>query len=87
MKKSGRRPTSLAVTGLWLALVSLAGAQDLRLPHKGQVRFAVIGDMGTASRAPREVGQQMALFHQKFPFTFVITVGDNIIGADSAADF
>jgi hypothetical protein len=29
----------------------------------------------------------MALFHQKFPFTFVITVGDNIYGAASPADF
>jgi predicted phosphodiesterase len=70
-----------------LAVVTFAGAQDLKLPNKGTVKFAVIGDMGTASREQREVGEQMALFHQKFPFTFVITVGDNIYGASSPADF
>jgi len=80
----------LAVFVVALALlggVPPAVAQDLKLPNKGTVRFAVIGDMGTASRAQREVGQQMSLFRLKFPFTFVITVGDNILGSESAADF
>jgi Calcineurin-like phosphoesterase len=81
----GRTLGSCAVAVL-LASGSLA-AQDLKLPNKGQVKFAVIGDMGTASREQLEVGQQMALFRKKFPFPFVITVGDNILGADSAADF
>jgi 3',5'-cyclic AMP phosphodiesterase CpdA len=87
MEARSRRRASFAAVVLSLATVPLAGAQELTLPNKGQLRFAVIGDMGTASRAQREVGQQMALFRQKFPFSFVITVGDNIIGADSAADF
>jgi predicted phosphodiesterase len=81
------RLASFAAVAISLAIVPLASAQELTLPNKGQVRFAVIGDMGTASREQVEVGQQMALFRQKFPFTFVITVGDNILGADSAADF
>ena len=88
MKAPTRRLSSfVAVVILSLAIVPFAGPQELTLPNKGQIRFAVIGDMGTASREQREVGQQMALFHQKFPFTFVITLGDNIYGADSAADF
>ena len=87
MEARTRRLASFAAVVVSLAIVPFAGAQDLKLPNKGEVRFAVIGDMGTASREQREVGQQMALFHQKFPFTFVITVGDNILGADSAADF
>jgi 3',5'-cyclic AMP phosphodiesterase CpdA len=66
---------------------TLADAQDLRLPNKGAIKFAVIGDMGTASREQGEVGAQMARFRQQFPFTFVITVGDNIYGADSTNDF
>lgn len=71
-----------------LGFCAFASAQDLKLPNKGTIKFAVVGDMGTASREQREVGQQMALFHAKFPFTFVITVGDNIYGAgSSAADF
>ena len=72
-----------------LLVPAFAGAQDLRLPNtnKGSVKFAVIGDMGTGSTQQREVGQQLAAFHEKFPFTFVITVGDNIYGADSPRDF
>ena len=87
MKAYGRRRAFSAAVVIALAVVLLADAQDLKLPNKGDVKFAVIGDMGTASRAQQEVGQQMALFHKKFPFTFAITVGDNIYGADSAADF
>ena len=84
--RSGRRICFAALVTS-LAIAAYAGAQELKLPNKGQVKFAVIGDMGTASREQREVGQQMALFYRKFPFSFVITVGDNILGADSAADF
>lgn len=69
------------------ALPLLGAAQQLTLPNQGPVRFAVIGDMGTASRAQREVAQQMVRFRGKFPFTFVITVGDNILGSETAADF
>ena len=87
MEARTRQLACFAAAVISLAIIPLAAAQELTLPNKGQVRFAVIGDMGTASREQREVGQQMALFRQKFPFTFVITVGDNIIGADSAADF
>jgi len=70
-----------------LVIVPFAVAQELKLPNTGQVRFAVIGDMGTASRAQLEGGRQMSLFRQKFPFSFVITVGDNILGSETAADF
>ncbi len=87
MEARTRRLASFLAVVISLAIAPLVDAQELTLPNKGEVKFAVIGDMGTASRAQREVGQQMALFHKKFPFTFVITVGDNIIGADSAADF
>jgi hypothetical protein len=63
-------------------------AQDLRLPLKdGSCRFAVIGDTGTGAQAQYDVGKQMAAYHAKFPFTFVIMVGDNIYGTDSAGDF
>jgi predicted phosphodiesterase len=87
MKACTRRLASSAAAVLSLALVPFADAQDLKLPNKGEVKFAVIGDMGTASREQREVGHQMALFYKKFPFTFVVTVGDNIYGAGSLADF
>jgi 3',5'-cyclic AMP phosphodiesterase CpdA len=87
MSADRRSLPSLVAAVVALAIVPQAVAQQLTLPNKGDVRFAVIGDMGTASREQREVGQQMALFHQKFPFTFTITVGDNIYGASSPSDF
>jgi len=59
-------------------------AQELALPLKsGSVRFAAIGDMGTGEPAQYEVAQRMLQFHQMFPFTFVIMLGDNIYGAKS----
>jgi predicted phosphodiesterase len=78
-------PAAFAV----LAAVAPASAQELRLPLKdGSVRFAVIGDTGTASTAQYDVGKQMAAFRTKFPFDFVIMVGDNIYsGTGTAQDF
>jgi hypothetical protein len=76
---------AVACTAL-LALAAGLLAQDLRLPDKGKVKFAVIGDMGTASREQAEVGHQMALFHQKLAFPFVITLGDNLYGGATSPD-
>ena len=75
---------------LLIASVCLAvpSAQDLALPNKpDSVKFAVIGDQGSGEKPQYEVGSQMATFHKKFPFTFVITVGDNLYGAERPQDF
>jgi calcineurin-like phosphoesterase len=78
---------------LWAAALLLAAAaplsaQELRLPNKsGSFKFAVIGDTGTGAQAQYDVGKQMAAFRQKFKYDFVIMVGDNIYGTDSAGDF
>jgi hypothetical protein len=69
------------------ALLSLR-AQDVTLPGKsGSVRFAAIGDMGTGQLAQYEVAERMLQLHQKFPFTFVMMLGDNIYGGKSPVDF
>jgi 3',5'-cyclic AMP phosphodiesterase CpdA len=84
----GRSPRRAAALALLLAAAVPAQAQDLRLPLKdGSVRFAVIGDTGTAAQAQYDVGKQMAAFRARFPFDFVIMAGDNIYGSDSAGDF
>jgi len=63
-------------------------AQDVALPVKsGSVRFAAIGDMGTGKPAQYEVAQRMLQSHETFPFTFVITLGDNLYGGMSSDDF
>jgi predicted phosphodiesterase len=70
------------------ALTLQSAAQDLTLPLKpGSVRFAVIGDSGTGKREQYEVGQRMVEYRQKFPFEFVIMLGDNIYGKHTPRDF
>jgi len=71
----------LTVLGAVLLHVPNSHAQVPTLPVKnGSVRFAAIGDMGTGGRAQIEVADRMLQFHEKFPFTFVIMLGDNIYG-------
>jgi len=45
-----------------------------------------MGDTGTASTAQFDVGKQMMAFHEKFPFEFVVMVGDNLYGGSSNPD-
>src|SRR5260370_38098171 len=71
-----------------LLLAGSAFTADLTLPLKQKsVRFAVIGDSGTGERAQYEVGQQMGKYREKFPFDFVVMLGDNMYGVESPADF
>lgn len=63
-------------------------AQTVALPLKpDSIRFAAIGDMGTGGRGQYEVASRMVESRQKFPFDFVIMLGDNIYGGNSPADF
>lgn len=82
-------PMRRLLLGLSLALALGAGqppraqsAPDASSP----IRFAVIGDMGDGSRRQLETAQQMWAQHQRFPFEFVITVGDNIYGDERPDD-
>ena len=52
------------------------------------MKFVVLGDFGSGDPAEYEVASQMAAFRVRFPFAFVITTGDNIIGSqDEPEDF
>jgi hypothetical protein len=65
-----------------------ASAVRLQLPLKPKsLRFAAIGDNGTGKREQYEVAAQMERYRQHFPFEFVVMLGDNIYGGESAADF
>jgi len=75
-----------------LVLVSLivfcARADEFRFPLKpGSVKFAAIGDMGTGEGPQYEVADRMNTERQRFPFDFVIMLGDNIYGGSSPKDF
>jgi 3',5'-cyclic AMP phosphodiesterase CpdA len=63
-------------------------AQDLAVPLKnGSVKFAVIGDTGTGDTHQLAVAKQLTATRAKFPFDFVVMVGDNIYGGNSAKDY
>ena len=71
--------------GGWLTVTA---DQQLTLPLKADsVRFGVIGDNGTGEVPQYEVGQQLATFHERFPFTFVLMMGDNLYGPQRPQDF
>lgn len=53
----------------------------------GSVRFAVIGDSGRGDQAQHEVAQQMIAWRQKFPFDFVLMLGDNIYPPHAPDDY
>jgi 3',5'-cyclic AMP phosphodiesterase CpdA len=82
------RRSILFVLMLLVLGVSSLVAQDLTLPMKnGSVKFAVIGDTGTGDKHQLAVAKQLAATRAKFPFEFVIMVGDNIYGGNSEKDY
>jgi hypothetical protein len=61
---------------------------ELTLPnHDDSLKFAVLGDWGDGSRAQYQLAATMKLVHDRFPYEFVITVGDNIYGSERPQDF
>lgn len=63
-------------------------ATGLTLPLKADsVRFAVIGDNGTAEAPEYQVAEQMQKMQQLTKFTFVIMLGDNLYGGASEKDY
>ena len=60
----------------------------LALPLKdGSVRFAIIGDTGTGGSKQYEVGEMMNRYHEIFPYSFVVMLGDNMYGGEKPGDY
>jgi predicted phosphodiesterase len=60
----------------------------LALPLRdGSVRFAAIGDSGRGDRAQHEVARQMAAWRDRFPFAFVVMLGDNVYDSHTPEDY
>jgi predicted phosphodiesterase len=73
-----------------LAAISLLSlnAEEPTMPLKpNSVRFAVIGDMGNGKKPQYEVGDQIVAYRQKFPFEFVMMVGDDLLGGSNPRDY
>ncbi len=63
-------------------------AADAPLPNaKDSIKFAVIGDTGTGGREQYEVAKLLNEARARFPFEFVLMMGDNIYGGESPSDF
>jgi 3',5'-cyclic AMP phosphodiesterase CpdA len=65
-----------------------AQAPAVALPNRdGSLKFGVLGDFGTGDREQYQLGEQMAALHGRFPYELIVTVGDNIYGAERPQDF
>lgn len=63
-------------------------AAETPMPNRpDSLKFAVLGDFGTGSRGQLQMAAEMARVHERFPFEFVLTVGDNLYGSERAQDF
>src|SRR4029453_13126132 len=76
------------LVSLTLFLHVAVSSQDARLPTKeGSTRFAVIGDTGTGDSHQAEVAKTLTAWRMKFPYEFVLMMGDNLYGGDEAQDY
>jgi hypothetical protein len=73
---------------LCFALAYPLAAQELKLPNRdGSVKFAVLGDTGTGGSDQARVARQLNAFRAKFPFEFVLLLGDNLYGRENPRDY
>jgi predicted MPP superfamily phosphohydrolase len=82
-----RRINSIIVVLIALA-VGLSYAQSIQLPmKKDSVKFAVIGDNGTGNKPEYQIAEKLAAARAKFPFEFIVMMGDNLYGGEAPRDF
>jgi hypothetical protein len=79
----------LAHLVLAAALAASASAQELTVPNKpsGTLKFAVIGDSGTGDSNQYRLAKVFTDMHQRFPYEFVLMMGDNMYGSENERDF
>jgi hypothetical protein len=97
-----KRPAASAVTIALIILCGLAGnsfsqnslpakakvAPTLNLPLRdGSVRFMVIGDTGSGAKEQQQLANVMLRYREAFPFEFVLMLGDNLYGGETAKDY
>jgi 3',5'-cyclic AMP phosphodiesterase CpdA len=52
----------------------------------GSLKFVVLGDWGSGEPGQFELAKQMVTLHTRFKYELVVTVGDNIYGAERPQD-
>jgi 3',5'-cyclic AMP phosphodiesterase CpdA len=82
------RRLHFSIVALSLVLASGMLAQQITLPNKpDSLKFGVIGDTGTGDQHEYAVAKQVADFRNQFKYEFIIMMGDNTYGGESAKDF
>jgi predicted MPP superfamily phosphohydrolase len=79
-------PASLTAQNQNLAPGTQTGGLTLPM-KKDSVKFAVIGDTGTGDKHQLAVAKQLFGARAQFPYNFVIMMGDNLYGGNSAKDY
>jgi predicted phosphodiesterase len=81
---------SRAIVALALLVASTAVpvAQDAALPNKSDsLKFAIIGDSGTGASAQYKVAERLIASRAKFPYEFVLMMGDNLYSGSAQKDY
>jgi hypothetical protein len=85
--ESSRSPAVAIVIAIAAATWLHAGV-DAALPRTASsLKFAVIGDNGTGERPQYDVARALTSSRSSFPFEFVLMLGDNMYGSQTAQDF
>src|SRR5262245_11683335 len=85
------RHSSLRLIGsliLFAAATMTLAAQDVALPNaKDSLKFAIIGDSGTGDSAQFKIAEKLNVARAKFPYEFVLMMGDNLYSGSAEKDF
>jgi len=90
VSKHETRGRSTTPTGPPVPVVEMLppNADGLALPKTlGSLRFAVMGDVGRGDQPQYDTAAQMAKWHERFDFSFVLMLGDNMYASGTPADY
>src|SRR5262245_11471034 len=83
-----RLPCLLIPIALFVSVVAAVAPPQISLPNQADsLKFAVIGDSGTGSKSQYQIAEQLTASRAKFPYEFVLMMGDNLYGGSDAKDF
>jgi predicted MPP superfamily phosphohydrolase len=73
---------------LLVGAIGAPAAQDVSLPNQpDSVKFAIIGDSGTGSSSQYKVAEKLIAARAKFPYEFVLMMGDNLYSGNGPKDY
>ncbi len=73
---------------LSVGAIGAPAAQDVSLPNQpDSLKFAIIGDSGTGSSSQYKVAEMLIAARAKFPYEFVLMMGDNLYSGSGPKDY